>query len=293
RLPLSRQPGAAAGLRPRRLEPDRRLLREGRGRLLLVPGPHRRHDHLGGAQHLGARGGGGAPRTPRRGRVRRRGSAGRGPWEHRQGLRRPAPRRRARPGAGRGAAGLRESGDRALQIPAGHRVHRQHAAHRNRQASAVQVTAEGAVSEAGQEDDFEILQPEGWAKPIGYANGIAATGRLVFVAGQIGWNPTTGQIETDDFAEQAAQALRNIADVLHEAGAEPRHVVRMTWYITDKAAYLAVRKEIGQAWREVMGRHFPAMAVVVVSALIEDRAKVEIEATAVVPAASPLRVERA
>ena len=133
------------------------------------------------------------------------------------------------------------------------------------------------------EEDFEILQPAGWAKPLGYANGIAATGRLVFVAGQIGWNPTTCQIETDDFAAQTAQALRNIVDVLREAGAEPRHIVRMTWYITDKKAYLAVRKEIGQAWREVMGRHFPAMAVVVVSALIEDRALVEIEATAVIP----------
>ena len=137
------------------------------------------------------------------------------------------------------------------------------------------------MSEA-QEDDFEILQPSGWAKPIGYANGIAATGRLVFVAGQIGWNPATCQIETDDFAAQVAQALRNIADILREAGAEPRHIVRMTWYITDKPAYLEARKEIGRAWREVMGRHFPAMAVVVVSALIEDRAKVEIEATAVV-----------
>ena len=129
----------------------------------------------------------------------------------------------------------------------------------------------------------EILQPEGWARPVGYANGIAATGRQIFVAGQIGWNPVTCQIETDDFAAQTAQALRNIADVLREAGAEPRHIVRMTWYITDKKAYLAVRKEIGQAWREVMDRHFPAMAVVVVSALIEDRALVEIEATAVIP----------
>jgi enamine deaminase RidA (YjgF/YER057c/UK114 family) len=131
--------------------------------------------------------------------------------------------------------------------------------------------------------DQEILQPEGWAKPVGYANGIAATGRQVFVAGQIGWNPTTCQIETDDFAAQTAQALRNIVDVLREAGAEPGHIVRMTWYITDKKAYLAGRKEIGQAWREVLGRHFPAMAVVVVSALIEDRALVEIEATAVIP----------
>jgi len=129
----------------------------------------------------------------------------------------------------------------------------------------------------------DILLPEGWAKPSGYANGIAATGRLVFVAGQIGWNPMTGEFETDDFAAQTGQALRNVAAVLAAAGAGPEHVVRMTWYVTDKAAYLASRREIGRAWREVMGRHYPAMAVVVVSALIEDRARVEIEATAVVP----------
>jgi enamine deaminase RidA (YjgF/YER057c/UK114 family) len=129
----------------------------------------------------------------------------------------------------------------------------------------------------------EILLPEGWAKPIGYANGIAARGRQVFVAGQIGWNPATGQFETDDFAAQTEQALKNIAAVLRAAGAGPEHVVRMTWYITDKSAYLAARREIGRAWREVLGRVYPAMAVVVVSALIEDRAKVEIEATAVVP----------
>jgi enamine deaminase RidA (YjgF/YER057c/UK114 family) len=129
----------------------------------------------------------------------------------------------------------------------------------------------------------EIFLPEGWAKPSGYANGIAATGRLVFVAGQIGWNPVTGEFETDDFAAQTGQALRNVAAVLDAAGAGPEHVVRMTWYVTDKAAYLASRREIGSAWREVMGRHYPAMAVVVVSALIEDRARVEIEATAVVP----------
>ena len=129
----------------------------------------------------------------------------------------------------------------------------------------------------------ETLLPEGWAKPVGYANGIAAGGRLVFVAGQIGWNPATSQFETDDFAAQTEQALRNVAAVLRAAGAGPEHVVRMTWYVTDKAAYLAARREIGRAWREVMGRHYPAMAVVVVSALIEDRARVEIEATAVVP----------
>jgi enamine deaminase RidA (YjgF/YER057c/UK114 family) len=132
------------------------------------------------------------------------------------------------------------------------------------------------------EEPFEILQPEGWPRPSGYANGIAARGRLVFVAGQIGWNPETLSFETDDFAEQTAQALRNVVAVLKEAGAEPRHVTRMTWYITDKAAYLAATREIGRAWREVMGRHYPAMSVVVVAGLLEDRAKVEIEATGVV-----------
>jgi enamine deaminase RidA (YjgF/YER057c/UK114 family) len=129
----------------------------------------------------------------------------------------------------------------------------------------------------------EILLPAGWAKPSGYANGIAARGRLVFVAGQIGWNPATCEIETDDFAAQTEIALRNVAAVLREGGAAPEHVTRMTWYITDKPAYLAARRDIGRAWREAMGRNYPAMAVVVVSALIEDRAKVEIEATAVVP----------
>ncbi|HKI04685.1 MAG TPA: RidA family protein [Thermoanaerobaculia bacterium] len=128
----------------------------------------------------------------------------------------------------------------------------------------------------------EILQPEGWAVPKGYANGIAAEGRLIFTAGQIGWNPETCQFETDDFAEQTAQTLKNVVAVLREAGAEPRHIVRLTWYITDKAAYLAAQREIGRAYREVMGRHFPAMAVVVVAGLLEDRAKVEIEGTAVV-----------
>lgn len=130
----------------------------------------------------------------------------------------------------------------------------------------------------------ETLQPEGWAAPRGYANGIAAQGRLVFTAGQIGWNPETCRFETDDFVEQTAQALKNVAAVLRAAGAEPRHLVRLTWYITDKAAYLERQKEIGRAYREVMGKHFPAMAVVVVAGLLEDRAKVEIEATAVVEA---------
>lgn len=127
-----------------------------------------------------------------------------------------------------------------------------------------------------------ILQPPGWAHPKGYSNGIAAEGRLVITAGQIGWNPETGQFETDDFAAQTAQALKNVVAVLREAGAEPRHIVRLTWYITDKAGYLAAQREIGRAYREAMGKHFPTMSVVVVAGLLEDRAKVEIEAMAMV-----------
>ncbi|HEV7587470.1 MAG TPA: RidA family protein [Longimicrobium sp.] len=129
----------------------------------------------------------------------------------------------------------------------------------------------------------EILQPEGWAPAMGYANGVAAEGRMVFVAGQVGWNPETGAFETDDFAAQAGQALRNVARVLAEAGAKPRHVVRMTWYLTDRREYLDSARALGAAYREVFGRHFPAMAAVIVAGLVEERAKVEIEATAVIP----------
>lgn len=129
----------------------------------------------------------------------------------------------------------------------------------------------------------EILQPAGWAPAKGFANGVAAEGRMVFVAGQVGWNPETGAFETDDFAAQARQALRNVARVLAEAGAEPRHVVRMTWYLTDRREYLDAARALGAAYREVFGRHYPAMAAVIVAGLVEERAKVEIEATAVIP----------
>jgi enamine deaminase RidA (YjgF/YER057c/UK114 family) len=127
-----------------------------------------------------------------------------------------------------------------------------------------------------------ILQPAGWAQPKGYANGVAAEGRLVFVGGQIGWDAQS-RFETDDLVGQVRQTLRNVVDVLAEAGATPEHVVSMTWYLTDKKDYLANLKGIGKAYREVMGRHFPAMAVVQVTALVEDRAKVEIQAMAVIP----------
>mgnify|MGYP003784092819 CR=1 FL=1 len=127
-----------------------------------------------------------------------------------------------------------------------------------------------------------ILQPAGWAKPKGYANGVAAKGRFVFVGGQIGWNGQN-QFETDDLVGQVRQTLKNVVDVLAEAGAKPEHVTSMTWYLTDKKDYLGNLSGIGKAYREIMGRHFPAMAVVEVTALVEDRAKVEIQAMAVVP----------
>jgi enamine deaminase RidA (YjgF/YER057c/UK114 family) len=125
------------------------------------------------------------------------------------------------------------------------------------------------------------LHPPGWLPAKGYANGIAARGTQIFVGGQIGWNAQQ-QFETDDFILQTAQALRNIVAVLKEANASPEHIVRMTWYILDRAEYIARLKELGTVYREVMGRNFPAMSCVQVAALIEERAKVEIEVTAVV-----------
>jgi enamine deaminase RidA (YjgF/YER057c/UK114 family) len=129
---------------------------------------------------------------------------------------------------------------------------------------------------------MEAINPPGWPTPRGYSNGTVAAGRLVFVAGQVGWDPATGQFETDDFAAQVRRALENVRAVLLTAGAGPEHMTRMTWYVTDKREYLARLREVGQAYRDVMGRHFPAMTLVEVKALLEDRAQVEIEATAVV-----------
>ncbi len=128
----------------------------------------------------------------------------------------------------------------------------------------------------------EILHPAGWKKASGYANGIAARGRMVFVGGQIGWNADQ-VFEAADLAAQTRQTLENILAILAEAGAGPQHITRMTWYVVDKAEYLASLREIGEAYRAVMGRNFPAMAMVQVAALIEDEARVEIEATAVIP----------
>ena len=129
---------------------------------------------------------------------------------------------------------------------------------------------------------MQILQPPGWRRPGGYSNGIAAEGRLVFVAGLVGWDEN-GRFQSDDFIAQTAQCLKNTVAVLAEAGAGPEHITRMTWYITDKQDYLARQDELGDVYREIIGRHYPAMAMLEISSLMEDRAKVEIETTAVVP----------
>ena len=129
---------------------------------------------------------------------------------------------------------------------------------------------------------FDILQPPDWAAPLGYSNGVAAEGRQVFIAGQIGWT-ADAKLVSGGLAAQAEQALHNIIAVLAQAGGEARHIVRLNWYVTDKAAYVAQRKEIGAAYRRVIGKHYPAMTLLVVAGLLEEGAQVEIEATAVVP----------
>ena len=131
---------------------------------------------------------------------------------------------------------------------------------------------------------IDILHPQGWAPAKGYANGVAAEGRQIFIAGQIGWNEQC-EFVSDDFIAQVEQALKNIVALLREAGAGPEHLVRLTWYITDKREYVSRQRELGEAYRRVLGKNFPAMSAIVVVALIEDRAKVEIEATAVIPSA--------
>ena len=129
---------------------------------------------------------------------------------------------------------------------------------------------------------MKILQPPTWSRPRGYSNGIAARGTVVFIGGQVGWDAQC-RFASDDFTAQARQALANIVAVLAEAGGRPEHIARMTWYVTDKHEYITAYQSIGEAYREIIGRHFPAMTAIEVTALIEDRAKVEIEATAVIP----------
>ncbi|MBA3909871.1 MAG: enamine deaminase RidA [Rhodobacter sp.] len=130
---------------------------------------------------------------------------------------------------------------------------------------------------------LQVLHPSHWKPTIGYSNGVAATGRMVFTGGMIGWNADQ-EFETDDFVGQVEQALRSIVEVLACAGAGPENLVRLTWYVTDKRDYLGSLKDLGRVYKAVIGRHYPAMALVQVVALVEDRAKVEIEATAVIPA---------
>lgn len=129
---------------------------------------------------------------------------------------------------------------------------------------------------------MQILQPPGWARPRGYSNGVVMSGRLVFIAGQIGWDAQQ-RFHSTDFCEQAGQALRNVLTILAEAGGEPRHIARMTWYVVDKREYVDSYEKLGAIYRELMGNHYPTMTAVQVSALMEDWAKVEIEATAVIP----------
>ena len=128
----------------------------------------------------------------------------------------------------------------------------------------------------------DIVNPPGWKPGKGYANGIVAEGRFVFLGGQIGWNANQ-EFESDDFVDQVRQTLQNIAAILNEAGGAPEHLVRLTWYVTDRKEYLSRLKEVGDVYRDVLGAHYPAMALMEVGGLVEDRARVEIEATAVLP----------
>ena len=128
-----------------------------------------------------------------------------------------------------------------------------------------------------------IVHPDGWPRASGYSNGISSRGRVVSVAGQVGWNPKTGKFESDDFAKQARQALENVAAVLRAGSAQPEHLVRVVWYGVNRDAYTAARKALGTAWHEVMGEYYPAMTLVVVAGLLEPQALLEIEAVAMVP----------
>ncbi len=129
---------------------------------------------------------------------------------------------------------------------------------------------------------MQILQPPDWAKPRGYSNGVAASGQIIFISGQIGWDAECVFL-SEDFVDQARQALLNIVAVLAEAGGKPEHITRLTWYVVDKREYVDCGKALGEVYREIIGKHYPAMTAVQVTALVEDMAKVEIEATAVIP----------
>lgn len=136
---------------------------------------------------------------------------------------------------------------------------------------------------AEREKGPQIVQPDGWPRPRGYSNGAVASGRFVVLAGQVGWNPLSGQFDATDFVGQTRQALSNIVALLLDGGARPRDLVRLTWYIIDRDEYMSMAHEIGAVYRELIGDHYPPMSVIVVSGLIENQARVEIEATAVIP----------
>jgi enamine deaminase RidA (YjgF/YER057c/UK114 family) len=129
---------------------------------------------------------------------------------------------------------------------------------------------------------MKCLQPEGWPRPKGYANGVIARGRTIFISGMIG-SDSRGKVVVGDFVKQARQTLKNIVEVLSEAGAKPKHIVRMNWYVVDKHEYLGAYKQLGAVYREIIGRHYPAMTAVQVTSLLEDAARLEIEVTAVIP----------
>ena len=137
---------------------------------------------------------------------------------------------------------------------------------------------------------MNTLQPEDWKKPSGYSNGITAEGRMIFVAGQVGWDED-GRMVSESFVDQTGQSLKNIVTILREGNARPEHIVRMTWYVTELNEYRSSMKEVGQIYREVIGHHYPAMTLIEVAGLLEDGARVEIEATAVVPKAEDRRQE--
>ena len=144
---------------------------------------------------------------------------------------------------------------------------------------------EGRFTAGGESspDSSRVVRPEGWPRPSGYSDGIVARGRLVFVAGQVGWDPVQHEFESDDFAQQARMALLNVIAILEAAGADAMQVVRMTWFVTSITEYAMARDTLGPTFRSLFGGHYPAITLVQVTGLLEPRAKVEIEATAVVP----------
>jgi 2-aminobenzoate-CoA ligase len=272
---------APAQVRARRLESDGRLLRPGRGRPFPFHRPFGRHDRLGRLQHRGSRGGGRAADTCPRARMRRDRRARSRARPDRPGACRAGRRHRRRHRDSQAPAGPRQGDDRALQVSALGEVHGRPAEDPDGQDPTLPVAGSGPTRGPTM-TSHTILQPAGWARPKGYANGVAAEGKLVFVAGQIGWN-RHNHFECADLVGQVRQALQNVVDVLAEADARPDHIVSMTWYLTDRKDYLGNVESIGKVYRDVIGRHYPAMAVVEVTALVEDEAKVEIQAMAVVP----------